>query len=73
MRVGLRFPLDKMLVEVRKTFEIYLDQLTPKAIIKMGIYIWAMRSQGLEPNAKCFCNMHELTYDFVTTLVVMAS
>jgi hypothetical protein len=21
-----------------------------------------MRSQGLEPNAKCFCNMHELSY-----------
>jgi hypothetical protein len=21
-----------------------------------------MRSQGLEPNAKCFCNIHELSY-----------
>jgi hypothetical protein len=29
----------------------------------MGIFIWAMRSQGLEPNAKCFCNMHELSYE----------
>ena len=63
MKAGLRFPLDKMLVEVLKTFEIYLHQLTPEAIIKMGIFIWAMRSQGLEPNAKCFCNMHELSYE----------
>jgi hypothetical protein len=29
MKVGLRFPLDKLLVEVLKTFEIYLHQLTP--------------------------------------------
>jgi hypothetical protein len=47
-----------LLVEVLKTFEIYLHQLTPEAIIKMGIFIWAMGSQGLEPNAKCFCNIH---------------
>jgi hypothetical protein len=44
MKAGLRFPLVKLLVEVLKTFEIYLHQLTPEAIIKMGIFIWAMRS-----------------------------
>jgi hypothetical protein len=63
MKAGLRFPLSKFLVEVLKTFEIYLHQATPKAIIRMGIFIWAMRSQGLEPSAKCFCNMHELSYE----------
>jgi hypothetical protein len=67
MKAGLRFPLDKMLVEVLKTFKVYLHQLTPEAIIKMRIYIWAMRSQGLEPNAKCFCNMHELSYETKAT------
>jgi hypothetical protein len=63
MKAGIRFPLDKLLIEVLNTFEIYLHQLTPEAIIKMGIFIWAMRRQGLEPNAKCFCNMHELSYE----------
>jgi hypothetical protein len=67
MKAGLRFPLDKLLVEVLRTFEIYLHQLTPKAIIKVGIFIWAMRSQGLEPNAKCFCNIHELSYETKAT------
>jgi hypothetical protein len=67
MKTGLRFPLDKLLVEVLKTFEIYLHQITPKAIIRMGIFIWAMRSQGLEPNAKCFCNIHELSYETKAT------
>jgi hypothetical protein len=33
----------------------------------MGIFIWAMRSQGLEPNAKCFCNIHELSYETKAT------
>jgi hypothetical protein len=67
MKAGLRFPLDKLLVEFLKTFKIYLHQLTPEDIIKVGIFIWAMRSQGLEPNAKCFCNIHELFYEMKAT------
>jgi hypothetical protein len=67
MKAGLRFPLDKLLAEVLKTFEIFLHQLTPEAIVKMGIFIWAMRSQGLEPNARCFCNIHELSYETKAT------
>jgi hypothetical protein len=53
MKAGLQFSLDSMLVEVLKTF-VYLHQLTPEAIIRIGVYIWAMRSHGQEPNAKCF-------------------
>jgi hypothetical protein len=66
-KAGLRFPLDKLLVEVLKTFEIYLHQLTPKAFIKVGVFIWAMRSQGLEPDARCFYNIHELSYQMKAT------
>jgi hypothetical protein len=29
----------------------------------MGVFVWAARSQGIEPSAKCFCNMHELMYE----------
>jgi hypothetical protein len=63
LKAGLRFPLSSFVVEVLKIFEIYLHQLTPEAIIRMGIFVWAMRSQGLEPNAKSFCNIHELLYE----------
>jgi hypothetical protein len=62
MKAGLHFPLHKMLVKVLKRFEIYLHQLIPEALIKVGIFILAMRSQGLEPDANCFCNIHELSY-----------
>jgi hypothetical protein len=63
LKAGLRFPLSRFLVEVLKTFQIFLHQLTPEAIIRMGLFVWAVRSQGSEPSAKCFCSMHELLYE----------
>jgi hypothetical protein len=62
-KAGLRFPLSKFVVEVLKTYQIFLHQITPEAIIRMGIFVWAIRSQGLEPSAKCFCSMHKLLYE----------
>jgi hypothetical protein len=67
MKAGLHFPLHKMLVKVLKTFEIYLHQLITEALIKVGVFIWAMRSQRLEPDARCFCNIHELSYQTKAT------
>jgi hypothetical protein len=67
MKTGLHFPLHKMLVEILKTFGIYLHKLTPEALIKVGDFIWAMRSQGVEPDARCFCNIHELSYQTKAT------
>jgi hypothetical protein len=77
MKAGLRFPLHKMLVEVLKRFEICLHQLTPEALIRYGVFIWAMKSQGLEPDA---IYMNYLTRrrqwgrnNITTTLVVIPS
>ena len=39
MKTGICFPLHKMLVEVLKTFEIFLHQLTPEALIKVRVFI----------------------------------
>jgi hypothetical protein len=62
-KAGLRLPLIKFAVEVLKIYQVYLHQITPEAIIRMGIFVWAVKSQGLEPNAKSFCNIHELLYE----------
>jgi hypothetical protein len=43
-------------------FEIYLHQLTPNAIVRLNVYIWALRSQGKSANADGFCSVHELHY-----------
>jgi hypothetical protein len=63
LKAGLRFPLSKFVVEVLKIYQIYLHQLTPEAVIRLGIFVWAVKSQGLEPSAKSFCNIHELVYE----------
>jgi hypothetical protein len=41
-KAGLRFPLSKFIVEVLKTYQIFLHQITPEAIIRMGIFVWAL-------------------------------
>jgi hypothetical protein len=61
-KVGLRFPLNGMVADVLKKFGIYLHQLTPNAIVRLSVYIWALRSQGVEPFADGFCRIHELHY-----------
>jgi hypothetical protein len=62
-KAGLRFPLSRFVVEVLKTFQIFLHQLTPEVILRTGVFVWAARSQGIEPSTKCFCSMHELMYE----------
>jgi hypothetical protein len=51
-----------MIGEVLKNFEIYLHQLTPNAIVRLSVFIWALQSQGMDANAKAFCRVHELHY-----------
>jgi hypothetical protein len=38
-KAGLRFPLRKFVVEVLKIYQIYLHQIMPEAIIRMGIFV----------------------------------
>jgi hypothetical protein len=66
-KVGLRFPLSKFVIEVLKIYQVFLHQLTPEAILRMGIFVWATKSQGIEPSAKCFCSLHELLYETKAT------
>jgi hypothetical protein len=51
-----------MIGEVLKNFKIYLHQLTPNAIVRLSIFIWALRSQGMSLDAEAFCRVHELYY-----------
>jgi hypothetical protein len=61
-KAGLRFPLNGMIADVSKKFGIFLHQLTPNAIVRLSVYIWAIRSQGVEPFAEGFYRVHELHY-----------
>jgi hypothetical protein len=61
-KAGLRFPLHEMIGKVLENFKIYLHQLTPNTIVRLSVFIWALRSQGIDPNAEAFCRVHELHY-----------
>jgi hypothetical protein len=61
-KAGLRFPLHRMIADVLENFEIFLHQLTPNAIVRLSVFIWALRSQGVELLAEAFCRVHELHY-----------
>jgi hypothetical protein len=38
-RAGLRFPLNEMIGEVLKNFELYLHQLSPNAIVRRRLHL----------------------------------
>jgi hypothetical protein len=38
-KAGLWFPLSRFVVEVLKIYQIFLHQITPEAIIRMGIFV----------------------------------
>jgi hypothetical protein len=60
LKVGLRFPLNRMIADVLQKFGIYFHQLTPNAIVRLSVYIWALWSQAVEAFAEGFCRVHEL-------------
>jgi hypothetical protein len=41
-RAGLRFPLNEIIGEILDNYEIFLHQLTPNAIVRLRIFIWAL-------------------------------
>jgi hypothetical protein len=38
-KAGFRFPLSRFVVEVLKTYQIFLHQMTPEAILRMGVFV----------------------------------
>jgi hypothetical protein len=62
LKAGLRFPLNGIIAEILNRFGIYFHQLTPNAIVRLNVYMWALRSQAVEPFADSFCRVHELHY-----------
>jgi hypothetical protein len=54
MKVGLRFPLDKLLVEVLKTFKIFLHQLTPRGYHQNEDFYLGHEKPGVRTKCKIF-------------------
>jgi hypothetical protein len=60
--VSLQLSMCRMIAKVMKKYEVYMHQLTPNAIVRLSVFIWAVRSQGIHTDAEAFCRVHELHY-----------
>jgi hypothetical protein len=57
---GLRFPPHPLVVGVLKGFNLKFHQLNPSSFVKLSIYIWGCKSQGVEPDLEGFIRLHRV-------------
>ena len=41
---GLRFPLDPVVVEILKLFDVYPHHMTPTSFVWLNMYMWLMKT-----------------------------
>jgi hypothetical protein len=51
----------KMIVKVLQRYEVFMHPLTPNAMVRLSVFIWAVRSQG-HTDADAFCKVHDFHY-----------
>ncbi|TVU18626.1 hypothetical protein EJB05_34733, partial [Eragrostis curvula] len=61
-KYGLRVPAHPFVAQVLKAFQLEIHHLTPNAIAKLAIYVWACRSQGFEPSVSAFAFTHRVHF-----------
>jgi hypothetical protein len=61
---GLRFPCQDLIEDILEAYKIEMHHLTPNGIVKIATFIWAMKSQNLNPSIAAFCEFHELHSQF---------
>lgn len=55
---GFRFPAHPLVIGVLKCFKLRFHQLNHSSFTKLSIYVWACRSQGVEPSVDRFIKTH---------------
>ena len=58
---GLRLRMYKIIVKVLQRYEVFMHPLTPNAMVRLSVFIWAVRSQG-HTDADAFCKVHDFHY-----------
>jgi len=56
----LRFPPHPLVIGVMKRFNLKFHQLNPSSFVKLSIYIWGCKSQGVEPDHEGFVHLHQV-------------
>jgi hypothetical protein len=57
---GLRFSPHSLVIGVLKRFNLKFHQLNPSSFVKLSIYVWGCKSQGVEPDLEGFIHLHQI-------------
>jgi hypothetical protein len=57
---GFRFPCSSFLIDILKVVKLEFPQLTPNALVRVGIFKWMIRSCGGNPHAEDFAYFHSI-------------
>jgi hypothetical protein len=52
---GLRLPMYQLIAKILQKYQVFMHQLTPNAIVRLTVFIWAIRSQGSHIEDGAFC------------------
>ena len=60
--VGLRFPLDSVIVDIFRLFMVYLHQMTPTSFVRLNLFMWLAKTGRVEPTAEAFVRIFRIHY-----------
>ena len=66
---GLRFPLDPVVVEIFKLFDVYTHQKMPTSFVWLNLYMWLSKTYKLKPSATGFARLFRCHYQPKTVFV----
>ena len=66
---GLRFPLDPVVVEIFKLFDVYTHQMTPTSFVRLSLYMWLTKTCMLKPTATGFARLFRCHFQPKTVFV----
>lgn len=60
--VGLRFPVNPVLVDILRLYGMYTHQLTPNAFVRLNLYFWLVKTCGFRLSAEGFAFIHKVHF-----------
>ena len=66
---GLRFPLDPVVVEIFKLFDVYTHQMMPTSFVRLNLYMWLSKTYKLKPTATGFARLFKCHFQPKTVFV----
>ena len=67
--VGLRFPLDPVVVDIFRLFTVYIHQMTPTSFVSLNLFMWLAKTGRVGPTTEAFARVFRIFYQPKTIVV----